>query len=170
MPSHQELPERFGRYRILKKLGAGGMGAVYLAEDAQLGRRVALKVPCFSPEDGPTVVERFHREARVAAGIDHPNICPVYDIGEVDGVYYLTMPFIEGTPLSKKVEANRLLSPPEAANLVGRLALAVSVMHERGVIHRDLKPGNVLLRLNGDPVLMDFGLARSVSGTGRLTA
>src|SRR4051812_32990176 len=77
------LPEQFGRYRILKKVGEGGMGAVYLAEDTKLGRRVALKVPHFTEEDGPAI-QRFYREAQVAAGLEHPNICPVYDVGAVD--------------------------------------------------------------------------------------
>ena len=82
-----ELPEQFGRYRILKPLGKGGMGAVYLAEDTQLGRRVALKVPHFTADDGPAVIERFYLEARAAAGIEHPNLCAVYDVGEVGGIY-----------------------------------------------------------------------------------
>jgi len=103
MSTPATLPEQFGRYRILKELGRGGMGAVYLAEDGVLGRRVALKVPHFSAEDGPKVVERFYREARVAADIDHPNLCGVHDFGEVGGVHFLTMPYIEGTPLSHLV-------------------------------------------------------------------
>src|SRR5438034_176055 len=170
MPTHTELPRRFGRYHILKKLGAGGMGVVYLAEDTRLSRRVALKVPHFSAADAPQVIERFYREARVAAGIDHPHICPVYDVGEIDGILYLTMPFIEGTPLTHQVDSDNPLPAAEAARLVRRLALAVAAMHEQGVIHRDLKPGNVLLRPSGEAVIMDFGLARSLSGTGRLTA
>ena len=132
MSAPGELPVEFGRYRVLRKIGEGGMGAVYLAEDSKLGRRVALKVPHFSAEDRPTAIERFHREARVAAAIEHPNICPVYDIGEVNGVHYLTMPYIEGVPLSQKVDPNRPVCPAEAVALVRRLALAVGVMHERG--------------------------------------
>src|SRR5262245_19018462 len=98
------LPQQFGRYRILGKIGEGGMGAVWLAEDTTLSRQVALKVPHFGPGEDRTVIERFYREARVAAQIDHPNICTVYDVGEVDGRPYLTMPYIEGTPLSKLVD------------------------------------------------------------------
>ncbi len=169
MSAPVELPAEFGRYRIVRKVGQGGMGAVYLAEDTNLGRRVALKVPHFSAEDGPAAVERFHREARLAAAIDHPNICPIYDTGEINGIHFLTMPFIDGAPLSQKVDPSRPLALHQAAELVRRLALAVAVMHERGVIHRDLKPGNVLVRPSGDPVVMDFGLARSASGSGRLT-
>src|ERR687885_102609 len=90
------LPETLGRYRILKPLGQGGMGAVYLAHDTQLDRRVALKVPHFRPEDGSEALERFYREARAAAALRHPNICPVYDVGEHQGVRYLTMAYVEG--------------------------------------------------------------------------
>ena len=94
--------EQLGRYLLLKKLGQGGMGTVYLAEDCQLGRRVAIKVPRLSTPDD---IQRFHREARVAAAVDHPNVCPVLDIGEIDGIHYLIMPFLEGVLLSSLVEA-----------------------------------------------------------------
>src|SRR5262249_28733663 len=146
MPIHQGLPEQFGRYRILSRLGAGGMGTVYLAEDTVLSRRVAVKVPHLSEADGQTVIERFYREARLAAAVEHPNICPVHDVGEHDGIHFLVMPFIDGTPLSRLVNAERPWPPAEAAGMVRKLALAVEVMHQRGLIHRDLKPGNVLIR------------------------
>ncbi len=162
------LPMQLGRYRLLSKLGAGGMGTVYLAEDGQLGRRVALKVPHFTDEDGPLVLERFVREARAAAAIDHPNLCPVFDAGQVEGVHYLTMPFIEGTPLSRLL--GRPWEPERALALVRILALAVQVMHDRKIIHRDLKPSNVMIRTTGEPVVMDFGLARALADqTRRLT-
>src|SRR5262245_51485436 len=93
-----ELPEKFGRYRIVNKLGQGGMGAVYLAHDTALDRPVALKVPHFSAADGPDVVERFYREARAAAALQHQNICAIHDVGEVNGVPYLTMAYVEGKP------------------------------------------------------------------------
>src|SRR5262245_39792392 len=117
MPTHQELPEQLGRYRILRKLGAGGMGAVYLAQDTQLGRKVALKVPHFTAEDS-VAVERFRREARLAAGIDHPNLCPVHDVGEADGIHYFTMPYVEGTPLSRRIAPGRPWPPRQATELV----------------------------------------------------
>jgi formylglycine-generating enzyme required for sulfatase activity len=160
MATPAALPAQFGRYRLVRQLGAGGMGTVYLAEDTVLGRRVALKVPHFA-DAGPEVIERFYREARVAAGIEHPHLCPVYDVGQVDGVHYLTMPFIEGTPLSEQVDPDSPWPPRDAVALVHKLALAIEVMHRQEVIHRDLKPGNVLMRPGGEPVLMDFGLARS---------
>ncbi len=167
MPGHGELRGAFGRYQILEKIGAGGMGTVYLALDPKLNRRIALKVPHFSSEEDPTVLERFVREAHAAASADHPNICPVYDIGEVDGVHYFTMPYIEGKPLAKMIDPARPWPPRQAVELVRRLALALGEMHERGVVHRDLKPGNILMRKTGEPVLLDFGLARLYSGRGK---
>src|SRR5438067_2470720 len=106
MPTPTTLPEQFGRYRILGKLGHGGMGAVYLAQDTVLGRQVALKVPHFGADESPQVIERFYREARVAAGIEHPNLCAVHDVGQIEGIHYLTMPFIEGTPLSRLIDSD----------------------------------------------------------------
>jgi serine/threonine protein kinase/HEAT repeat protein len=157
------LPEQFGRYRILKCLGKGGMGSVYLAHDPQLDRQVALKEPHFSSGDGPQVLERFAREARAAATIDHPNICPVYDVGVHDGVHYVTMAYIEGRPLSELVRDGKPLPPRPAAAVVRKLALALAEAHRHGVIHRDLKPSNVMVNRRKEPVIMDFGLARRVN-------
>jgi formylglycine-generating enzyme required for sulfatase activity/serine/threonine protein kinase len=164
MPTLADLPQAFGHFRILRKLGAGGMGTVYLAEDTQLGCRVALKLPLLSEGTDPKVVERFYREARLAKSIQHPYVCPVYEVGQLDGVHYLTMPLIEGQPLSRLVGPDRPWEPRRAADLVRRLALALQALHERGVIHRDLKPHNIMLRDSGEPMLMDFGLARAVGG------
>jgi hypothetical protein len=154
------LPPQLGRYRIVKLLGKGGMGSVYLAHDSQLDRRVALKVPNFSAEDDPTLLERFHREARAAATLDHPNLCPVFDVGLADGVHFLTMAYIEGESLAERLLKQPRLSQREAAGLVRQVALAVGEAHARGVIHRDLKPNNIMLNRRGEPVVMDFGLAR----------
>ena len=158
-----DLPAPFGRYRLLKLLGEGGMGRVYLAHDPQLDRPVALKVPLFSEEDGPAILQRFDREARASATILHANVCPIYDVGEVDGVPYLTMAFIEGKPL-EEFAALKPLTPRQAAFLARKLALALAEAHKRGVIHRDLKPSNVMLNRQGEPVVMDFGLARRARG------
>src|SRR5438094_7094548 len=146
MPMQQELPQQFGRYRILKKLGAGGMGAVYLAEDAKLRRKVALKVPHFTAGTRAAGLERFQREARLAAGIDHPNFCPVYDVDEVDGIHFFTMTYLEGTPLAELIADQQAWSPNKAVEIVRRVALAVGELHRRGIGHRDLKPANIMVR------------------------
>jgi serine/threonine protein kinase len=164
-----KLPAPFGRYQLLKLLGKGGMGAVYLAHDTQLDRPVALKIPLFEPEEGSQLLARFYREARAAATLHHANVCPVYDVGEVDGVPYLTMAYIEGKSLAEYLRGKPLM-PRQSALLVRKLALALQEAHKRGVIHRDLKPANIMIDQRGEPVIMDFGLARRDSpGDARLT-
>jgi serine/threonine protein kinase len=159
-----DLPERFGRYRIVRLLGRGGMGSVYLAQDTQLDRPVALKVPHFRVEDGQELLERFHREARSAALLHHPNLCPVYDVNELNGTHYLTMAFVEGKPLSEFVAPDRRLPQRQVATVIRKMALALEYAHQQGIIHRDLKPSNVMLTAKGEPVIMDFGLARRTDG------
>ncbi len=163
------LPEQFGRYRILTKLGRGGMGTVYLAHDTQLGRRVALKVPHFTAEHEPVARERFYREARAAATLNHPNLCPVYDVGEVGGTHYLTMAYVEGQPLSDLLRGGKPLAPRQAALLVTKLAAALGEAHRHGIVHRDLKPSNVMINERKEPVVMDFGLARCTAAVEPLT-
>jgi formylglycine-generating enzyme required for sulfatase activity len=158
-----------GRYQILRTLGRGGQGAVYLAHDAELDRDVALKLPRLDADDGLAVPDRFLCEARAAAQLHHPNICPVYDVGRVGGVPYLTMAYIEGKPLSPRA-GFQLICPRRAAAMVRTLALALAKAHDKGVIHRDLKPSNILIQPQGEPVIMDFGLARRTgSADPRLT-
>lgn len=164
------LPQPFGRYAILRPLGGGGMGAVFLAHDTQLDRFVALKVPRLDGSDRAHLRERFHREARAAALLHHPNICPVFDVGVIADVPYLTMAYIEGQPLYEWAAVKPLRSPGEVVALVRTLALALHEAHARGVIHRDLKPSNVHVDRRGEPVVMDFGLARRAHlGEERLT-
>lgn len=157
---------QFGRYRIDKKVGEGGMGAVYLAHDTTLNRQVALKIPFFGSNKA-TAAARFLREAQAAAGLQHPNVCPIYDVGQVGDTHFLCMPFIAGRPLSDRVAPGRPLAPPEAARIVRTVALAMQIAHARGVIHRDLKPVNIMMDDRAEPVIMDFGLARTGgSGSG----
>lgn len=167
MPPAGPLPERFGRYRILRPLGHGGMGSVWLAHDTELDRPVALKVPRFAPEEGAVAVERFRRSARAAATLTHPNLCPVFDVGQHQGTPYLTMPYVEGRSLAE-ILRDGPLPVTQAVELVARLASGLQQAHSKGVVHRDLNAGNVIVREDGEPVLVDFGLARSAN-TSRLT-
>jgi tRNA A-37 threonylcarbamoyl transferase component Bud32 len=163
--------EGLGRYRILKLLGQGAMGAVYLAEDTELQRQVALKVPKFVSPDAGDERERFYREARLAATLHHPNICPVYDIGEHQGTRYITMAYLVGPPLSQLVGTESLKAERTVAWVLRKIALALAEAHAKGVVHRDLKPGNILLDERHEPVVTDFGLAQRVgqSTDSRLT-
>ena len=115
------VPETFGRYQLSKLLGEGAMGSVYLAQDTQLRRQVALKVPKFSADTNPLLLERFYREARAAAALNHSNICSVYDVGEINGQHYITMAYIEGRPLSDFVDPDNPAPADQAASLVCRL-------------------------------------------------
>jgi TPR repeat protein/serine/threonine protein kinase len=155
------VPLTFGRYQILRKLGRGGMGQVYLARDTVLGREVALKVPRLDKND-PIVHARFLREAQLAAQLHHPNLCTVHDAGVEKGIHFLTMSYIEGTLLSDLIREGRRWQRNDAAELVRQLARGLAHAHSKGVIHRDLKPSNVMLRPTGEPIIMDFGLARQV--------
>ncbi len=157
-----QLPEQFGRYRIIKRLGQGGMGSVYLAQDTHLERPVALKVPDFGHHEGPEARRRFLEEARTAATLDHPYLCPVYDAGEIDGQLYLTMAYIEGQSLAA-LSGEEGWPQRQVAALVGKLAVALQQAHTQKVVHRDLKPANVMIKTTGkrrEPVIVDFGLAR----------
>jgi tetratricopeptide (TPR) repeat protein len=155
-----ELPAAFGRYELRRLLGQGGMGAVYLAHDSYLDRPVALKLPRLPGEDHPQARERFLREARAAAGLRHPNICPVYDAGEIGQALYLSMAYIDGEPLSHRLHRHGALPVAEAAALAAAVARAMQEAHDRGIVHRDLKPANLMVDRRGQPVVMDFGLAQ----------
>jgi serine/threonine protein kinase len=160
-----DVAARFGdRYRIERLLGRGAMGTVYLAWDERLHRHVALKVP--HPDLGPELRERFEREARVAARIRHPNICPIHDVAALaDGTPYLTMTYIEGQTLAAWSAAHGPLPGREAAVVVLQLARAMAEAHRHLVIHRDLKPTNVMVTPGGTLVIMDFGLAKRLDAS-----
>src|SRR5262245_52779326 len=124
-PSPVELPGQFGRYRILRRLGAGGMGTVFLAHDSQFDHPVALKVPHFTGRDDQNAVQRFYREARASIKLRHSNLCPVYDVGEIDGQHYLAMAYIEGCPLSALLVPGHPLPERQIARIICKIALAL---------------------------------------------
>jgi hypothetical protein len=165
-------PQQIGRYRVLERLGAGGMGAVYRAHDPQLDRVVAIKVPLFDVPRAQLAqrIQRFQREARAAAQIWHPHVCPIYDVGEHEGQPYVVMAYVEGRSLAARLAAGRFESPAEAVTLTLQLLDALEAVHARGIVHRDLKPGNVMLDAAGRAILMDFGLARPEQGGEHLTS
>jgi serine/threonine protein kinase len=154
-----ELSGQFGRYRVIKPLGRGAMGTVYLAEDTHLQRQVAIKTPHFDGDDADELLQRFHREARASGTLRHPNICPVYDVGEIDGQHYISMAYIEGKLLSAYIRPNSPQTERNVLLLIHKLALALVEAHNHGIVHRDLKPGNVMIDGRGEPIIMDFGLA-----------
>jgi serine/threonine protein kinase len=155
----EQIPQRIGRFRVVKLLGQGGFGAVYLAHDDELKRRVAIKVPHRHRIANPEDAEAYLAEARILAGLDHPHIVPVYDVGRTeDGLCFVVAKFIQGTDLAQKIQHKRL-SFGEAAGLAATIAEALHHAHKRGLVHRDVKPGNILLDTEGRPYLADFGLA-----------
>jgi tetratricopeptide (TPR) repeat protein len=165
------LPEAgrwLGEFELLGVIGRGGMGTVYRARQRSLGRLVALKtIRADGPAD-PADVRRFRTEAEVVAGLEHPHIVPVYEVGEQAGVVYLSMRLVEGGNLAERLD--RFVSDPRAAaRLVADVARAVHFVHQRGVLHRDLKPANILLDADGRPLVTDFGLARRLDGDSSLT-
>jgi eukaryotic-like serine/threonine-protein kinase len=146
-------------YRLLRRVGSGGMGVVYEAEDLTLGRRVALK---FLPPDhrsSPQAIERFKLEARSASALNHPNICTIYEIGEADGEVFIAMELLQGEPLEEALQ-HRRLTPAEIVEIGIALADALDAAHTGGIIHRDIKPANIFLTSRRTPKLLDFGLAK----------
>ncbi|MBI1247950.1 protein kinase [bacterium] len=160
-----DMPREFGRYIVQRKLGTGGMGSVYLALDSKLNRRVALKTPSFARHADETLIKRFMREAQAAATIHHPNVCPVFDLGECEGRYYLTMAYIEGDSLARWVQLQDEIPLETALAIVKGIALGLHAVHEAGIIHRDVKPGNIMMTAAEEPIITDFGMVRLIDAS-----
>src|SRR5436190_10699141 len=167
LPASASLPQVPG-YNVEAELGHGGMGVVYRAWHLRLHRRVAVKMLLAGAHAQPAERERFLREAEAVAGLRHPNIVQVYEVGDVDGQSYFTMELVEGGSLAQQIQG---VPQPvrKAAALVATLADAVHAAHQGGIVHRDLKPGNILLTADGTPKVTDFGLALRLQGGGTLT-
>ena len=150
-----------GRYRIIERIGSGGMADVYCAEDTQLGRKVALKLLYRRFAEDAEFVERFRREASSAAGLQHPNVVQVFDRGAWDGTYYIAMEFLEGRNLKEVVREHGALDPALAVDLVIQILKAARFAHRRGIVHRDIKPHNVIVDDEGRAKVTDFGIARA---------
>ena len=151
------------RYRIIGRIGSGGMADVYEAEDTQLGRRIALKLLYRRFAEDPDFVERFRREASSAAALNHPNVVQVFDRGEWDGTYYIAMELLEGRNLKDIVREYGALEPAVAVDIVLQILRAARFAHRRGVVHRDIKPHNVIVDGEGRAKVTDFGIARAGS-------
>ena len=153
-------------YRVLRSIGVGGMGIVYLAEDTRLSRKVALKFlpPIIAQE--PSARARFLREAQAASALDHPNVATIYEIGDWERQLFIAMAFYEGETLRERLERGPL-AVPEAAAILGQLSTGLAAAHRAGIVHRDLKPANIMLTRDGQVKILDFGLAKIMSDSAR---
>jgi eukaryotic-like serine/threonine-protein kinase len=152
-------PEKVSHYRILEKLGAGGMGVVYLAEDMKLGRKVAIKILSHEYTTNKDRLHRFDQEAAAASNLNHPNILTIHEVGDDDGRHYIATEYIDGVTLRRKLAASHL-EAPEILDIALQIASALQEAHAAGIVHRDIKPDNIMIRRNGYVKVLDFGLAK----------
>jgi len=171
MPATARRPKilgDFGDYKLLEEIGRGGQGVVYRAHQKSLNRSVALKLIGLGSWATEAHLKRFRREAEAAASLDHPCIVPIYEVGEREGSCYFSMKIIDGGQLDDVVKREPM-PVRRAAELIAKVARTVHYAHEHGILHRDIKPGNILLDHNGEPHLTDFGLARLVEAESTIT-
>jgi len=161
-----EHPASFGRFRISRLLGQGGMGLVYLADDPKKNRQIALKVLAREKADNPTLLQRFRSEALATRELKHPNIVGVYEAGSIDGQFYIALEFVDGTDVGQLIQSRGQLPVRRALDITRQVALALSVAHQRNIVHRDIKPSNLLIRRDGVVKLTDLGLARCLDAVG----
>ena len=166
--TEKQLPTTFGDFELVEEIGRGGMGVVYRARQQSLGREVALKLILLDHLASETDRARFYAEARAAAKLEHPHIVPVYDLGDVQGRPYISMKLIEGSTLSSQLQ-NGHMDGKSAAKLLIPLCQAVQYAHENSVLHRDVKPSNIMINHEGQAFLTDFGLAKDLRETPTLT-
>jgi predicted Ser/Thr protein kinase len=159
--------ERIGRYQITGEIGKGAMGLVYKATDPNIGRTVALKTMRLDVHgmESEEMLRRFRNEARAAGLLNHPNIVTIYDAGEQEGIFYIAMEFIEGRTLQEILKVERVLNPDKTADIIRQVCAGLDYAHARGIVHRDVKPANIMVQAGGTAKIMDFGIAKS-AGTG----
>lgn len=168
-PAPADVMERLGNYELIRQVGRGGMGVVFLARDLRLHRQVALKLILSGKLASQLEIKRFLAEGEASARLDHPGIVPIYEIGSSEGRHFLVMKWVEGGTLASRLDAGPAMPPREAVAFMAKVARAVHHAHQRGVLHRDIKPGNILVESDGEPWVTDFGLARRMDDPSELT-